>query len=93
MCEADDEALARSELFVDTRVGALAESGEIAGAIARNILSPHAVRAELGELASGRFARSNPQALTLFKSVGTALEDLVAAELALARSPGAFGAI
>ena len=89
MCEADDEALARSELFVDTRVGALAESGEIAGAIARNILTPLAVRAELGELASGRFARSQPQALTLFKSVGTALEDLVAAELALACRVGA----
>jgi ornithine cyclodeaminase/alanine dehydrogenase-like protein (mu-crystallin family) len=89
MCEADDEALARSELFVDTRVGALAESGEIAGAIARNILTPLAVRAELGELASGRFARSQPQALTLFKSVGTALEDLVAAELALACRAGA----
>lgn len=84
MCEADDDALARAELFVDTRLGALAESGELAGAIARNILSPLAVRAELGELATGRFSRSHPQALTLFKSVGTALEDLVAAELALA---------
>lgn len=84
MCEADDEALARSELYVDTRSGALAESGEIAGAIARGILTPLAVRAELSELASGRFARSNAQALTLFKSVGTALEDLVAAELTLA---------
>jgi ornithine cyclodeaminase len=85
MCEADDEALARAELYVDTRLGALAESGEIAGAIARGILSPLAVRAELGELASGRFARSHPRALTLFKSVGTALEDLIAAELALDR--------
>jgi alanine dehydrogenase len=85
MCEADDEAVARAELYVDTRVGALAESGEIVGAIARGVIGPQAVRAELSELASGRFKRSHPAAITLFKSVGTALEDLAAAELAIAR--------
>src|ERR1700733_9842976 len=85
MCEADDEAVARAELYVDTRVGALAESGEIVGAIARGVIGPQAVRAELSELASGRFKRSHSAAITLFKSVGTALEDLAAAELALAR--------
>jgi alanine dehydrogenase len=85
MCEADDEALLRAELYVDTRVGALAESGEIVGAIARGVIGPQALRAELSELASGRFRRSHPAAITLFKSVGTALEDLAAAELALAR--------
>ena len=85
MCEADDEAIARAELYVDTRVGALAESGEIVGAIARGVIGPQAVRAELSELASGHFKRSHPAAITLFKSVGTALEDLAAAELAIAR--------
>jgi alanine dehydrogenase len=85
MCEADDEAVAGAELYVDTRVGALAESGEIVGAIARGVIGPQAVRAELSELASGRFKRSHPAAITLFKSVGTALEDLAAAELAIAR--------
>jgi len=84
MCEVDDEALARCELFVDTRSGALSESGEIIGAIARGVIDQSAVRAELSELASGMFKRSKPCAITLFKSVGTALEDLVAAELALA---------
>jgi len=83
MCEVDDEALARGELFVDTRAGALSESGEIIGAIARGIIRETAVRGELCELASGRFRRSTPQAITVFKSVGTALEDLTAAELAL----------
>jgi alanine dehydrogenase len=87
MCEADDAAMVRAELYVDTRVGALAESGEIVGAIARGALGKEAVRAELGELASGRFKRSHPAAITLFKSVGTALEDLAAAELALSRPP------
>jgi alanine dehydrogenase len=87
MCEADDEAVAGAELYVDTRVGALAESGEIVGAIARGVIGPQDVRAELSELASGRFKRSDPAAITLFKSVGTALEDLAAAELAIARQP------
>ena len=85
MCEADYEALVRAELYVDTRTGALTEAGEIVGAIARGVIGPQALRAELGELASGRFQRSHPAAITLFKSVGTALEDLAAAELALAR--------
>jgi alanine dehydrogenase len=84
MRETDDEAVARAELFVDTRAGALGESGEIMGAIARGIIDQSAVRAELSELGSGSFSRSSPQAITLFKSVGTALEDLVAAELAMA---------
>jgi ornithine cyclodeaminase len=85
MCEADDEALARAELYVDTRAGALAEAGEIVGAIRRGVIDSKAVHAELCELASGRFKRSHPGAITLFKSVGTALEDLAAAELAMAR--------
>src|SRR5450631_562641 len=84
MCETDDEAIARAKIFVDTRAGALGESGEIMGAIARGIIDQSAVRAELSELGSGSFSRSSPQAITLFKSVGTALEDLVAAELAMA---------
>lgn len=84
MREADDRALARAELFVDTRAGALQESGEIVGALRRGVLAPTAVRAELLELARGTFRRSGPGAITVFKSVGAALEDLAAAELALA---------
>lgn len=83
MREADDEALARGELYVDTRSGAFDESGEIIGAIARGVIDRRAVRAEFCELAAGLFLRSSPQAITIFKSVGTALEDLAAAELAL----------
>jgi ornithine cyclodeaminase len=84
MCEADDAAVARSELFVDTRAGALSESGEILGAIRRGAIAADSVRGELADLVTGRAARSAPSAVTLFKSVGTALEDLAAAELAMA---------
>jgi ornithine cyclodeaminase len=83
MCEADDAALARSEIFVDTRQGALRESGEIIGATQRGAIDAHSIRGDLADLVCGRAARSSPSAITLFKSVGTALEDLVAAEVAL----------
>jgi ornithine cyclodeaminase len=86
MCEADDEAVRRAELFVDVRAGALQEAGEITGAIARGIIDAAHIRAQFGDLAQGSFKSSGAQALTLFKSVGTALEDLVAAELALQAS-------
>jgi ornithine cyclodeaminase len=84
MCETDDAAMARAEIFVDTRQGALSESGEIIGALRRGAIGPSSIRGELADLACGRSARSNPAAVTLFKSVGTALEDLAAADLACA---------
>jgi alanine dehydrogenase len=83
MREVDDEAIVRSELYVDTRAGAVGESGEIVGAMARGIIDRNAVRGEFSDLAAGLFKRPAPRAITIFKSVGTALEDLVAAELAL----------
>jgi ornithine cyclodeaminase len=83
MREADDEAVRRAELYVDTRGGALAEAGELVGALERGVIDRSAVRGELSEISAGRFARSSPQAVTLFKSVGCALEDLAAAELAM----------
>ncbi len=82
MCEVDDYAIARSDLYVDTRSGALHEAGEIHGAIERGVIEPTAILAELSELPSGRFARALDSSITLFKSVGSAIEDLVAAELA-----------
>lgn len=86
MREADDAAIARGELFVDTRAGAFSESGELIGALARGIIDRSAVRGELSQLASGTFRRSHALAITIFKSVGTALEDLAAAQLALRQS-------
>jgi ornithine cyclodeaminase len=81
MCEADDEAIARCELYVDTRAGALHEAGEIVGALARGAIHETAIRAEFADLPRALFRRSTATAITLFKSVGTALEDLVAAEI------------
>lgn len=85
MCETDEEALVAADVYVDTRAGALRESGEIVQAIASGALAASDIRGELRDLARGDVpGRSHDRQLTLFKSVGTALEDLAAAELAVA---------
>jgi ornithine cyclodeaminase len=86
MAEADDTALTRSRVYADTREGVLAESGEVAGAIARGVFKPGDIVGDLSDLVSGRVAgRTDPQQITLFKSVGTAVADLAGAMLVQAR--------
>jgi ornithine cyclodeaminase/alanine dehydrogenase-like protein (mu-crystallin family) len=81
MREADDEALHRAELFVDTP-SALTEGGDIAVALKAGTISRDDIRATLADLAHGRHpGRSAADAVTLFKSIGSALEDLAAAML------------
>ena len=80
MREADDEAVRRSSLFVDTRDGAFAEAGDLLNPIERGVIGRESILAELSELASGSHpGRMADQEITLFKSVGAALEDLAAA--------------
>jgi ornithine cyclodeaminase len=84
MCEVDEAAVLLSDVYVDTRVGALSEAGEIVQAIENGAMSEADIKGELAELTSGSIAgRSESTAITLFKSVGTALEDLAAAELVM----------
>ncbi|MGI9262076.1 MAG: ornithine cyclodeaminase family protein [Woeseiaceae bacterium] len=84
MREADDDALRRAKVYVDTRTGGLSEAGEIVQGIANGAITESDICGELSELAMGRVAgRSDATAITLFKSVGTALEDLAAGELAM----------
>ena len=81
MRESDDALVARAEIFVDTFAGALKEAGDLVQPIARGIIGRDALRAELADLAAGRHpGRTAPEAITLFKSVGAALEDLCAAQ-------------
>jgi ornithine cyclodeaminase len=82
MREADDEAIRRAEVHVDTYAGATHEAGDIVQPMAAGLLTRAAIRSELSELCLGtRPGRTDPMAITLFKSVGTALEDLAAAGL------------
>jgi ornithine cyclodeaminase len=84
MRESDDEAVRRARLVCDTRAGALAEAGDLADPIRRGVIKPDDVVADLFELCRGeKRGRETAAEITLFKSVGTALEDLAAAELAL----------
>ncbi len=82
MREADDEAVGRAEVYCDTRAGALKEAGDLTQPIERGIITAASVRGDLFDLVRGEAPlRSGPEAITLFKSVGYALEDLAAAEL------------
>lgn len=86
MREADDDLVARACLFVDTRAGALAEAGDLVQPIQRGRIGPEHVQADLADLAAGRHpGRQDEAAITLYKSVGTALADLAAAEFAASR--------
>ena len=86
MRESDDDLVARAEVFVDTYAGALKEAGDLVQPIAGGAFGRGHVRAELAELvADPRRGRSARDAVTLFKSVGTALEDLCAARLVAQR--------
>jgi ornithine cyclodeaminase len=83
MREADDQLMGSAAVFVDTYAGALAEAGDLLQPMASGQLSREAIRAELAELCRGmRPGRKHPAEITVFKSVGSAIEDLCAADLA-----------
>lgn len=82
MREADDEAVKRARIFVDTREGTLAEAGDIVQPLRSGVLREDDIAGDLFELTRGeRAGRRFYDQITLFKSVGTAIEDLAAAEL------------
>ena len=77
--ESDDEAIRRARVYVDTREGATKEAGDIVQALLSGALTPAGIVADLYELARGeKHGRQNAGEITLFKSVGAALEDLAA---------------
>ena len=85
MREADDDAVVRSRIVVDTLAGALAEAGDLLQPLQRGVIVRDQVLGELADLVRGTLrARISAEDVTLFKSVGTALEDLAAAELVAA---------
>ena len=82
MREVDDEAVRRSRVVVDTYVGALAEAGDLTQPLERGAIAREHIVAELAELLRGEcVGRRSDDEITLFKSVGTALEDLAAAQM------------
>ena len=91
MREADDVAIRRARVFVDTMVGALTEAGDILQPIQSGALRESDIEADLFSLCRGFDMHRADDDITLFKSVGHALEDLVSAAAvyeALAQLPG-----
>ena len=81
MREADAACFATSRVFVDTDE-ALAKSGDLLGAMAEGAFAPARLQGTLADLCAGRCSgRIAAGERTLFKAVGSALEDLAAAEL------------
>lgn len=80
MRETDNDAVVRSTLFADTRDGVLAEAGDLLIPIGEGLITADDIAAELQELVSSSHpGRTSDTEITLFKSVGTAAEDLAAA--------------
>ncbi len=85
--ELDAETIAAGSLFVDRRESTLNESGEYRTAAAAGAIGPEHILAELGEVLIGAHpGRTRESELTIFKSLGLAVEDLAAAELVVARA-------
>jgi len=80
--ELDDVTVRRSRIVVDTYDGALAEAGDLLIPLKSGVIRRDQLLANLHELTKGKkLIRTSPADITLFKSVGNALEDLAAAEL------------
>jgi ornithine cyclodeaminase/alanine dehydrogenase-like protein (mu-crystallin family) len=82
MREGDNDAIKRARVYVDTRAGAGKEAGDIVIPLRRKILTQKGIRGDLFELCRGKAkGRTSDRHITLFKSVGSAIEDLAAAML------------
>lgn len=85
--EVAGELVARCSVFVDSRASALLEAGDLRIPIQQGLLGPEAIRAEVGEVLLGRApGRRTPLEITLFKSLGLAVEDVVAGFAVYARA-------
>jgi alanine dehydrogenase len=83
--EVDDETVRRARVVVDTHEGALAEAGDLLIPMSKGVIGRTHIGADLHEVESGkRPGRKSESEITLFKSLGCAIEDLVTALLAYA---------
>jgi len=85
--ELDTEAVRRSRVIIDAESAAGREAGEILIPISEGVFNASQVKGTLAEVVSGTVAgRESPSQITLFKSCGLAIEDLVTARVAYARA-------
>jgi ornithine cyclodeaminase len=83
MRETDSAAVALARVVVDTREGALEEAGDLLFALQEGAIQHSDLETELCHVLQGEGVRKNDQEITLFKSVGYAVEDLLAAQYIL----------
>ncbi|RRR65722.1 MAG: ornithine cyclodeaminase [Candidatus Viridilinea halotolerans] len=87
MAEVPGATVARARVFVDQTAAAWAEAGDLIQAREAGLISSEHLAGEIGSVAAGLLAgRRDTEAITLFKSVGNAAQDLAVASLALARA-------
>jgi ornithine cyclodeaminase len=85
--EMDTELVRDARVFVDSRIGALAEAGDIVIPIREGAIDASHIAGELGDVFSGRTpGRRHANEITIFKSLGMAVEDVAAARLAFDRA-------
>ncbi len=87
MRELDTPLIARARVYVDSRQAALAEAGDLVIPIEEGRWTADRIVGELGELLAGRVpGRLSPGEITIFKSLGMAIEDVAAADLVYRRA-------
>ena len=81
------ELVAHGRLFVDSRAAAMVESGDVVLGIQEGRFGKSHVVGELGEVVLGRVpGRTSDNEITIFKSLGMAVEDVVSADLVFRRA-------
>jgi len=81
--EMDTEAVARAQVFVDSRAAAVVEAGDLVAPLKEKTITEAHIVAEIGEVFAGRHpGRTDTSHITLFKSVGLAVEDVATAQFA-----------
>jgi ornithine cyclodeaminase len=85
--ELDSDAIVKSRLYADRRESVLAESGDFLIPLAEGVIAPQHLLAELGEVVNGTHpGRSTMAEITVFKSLGLAVEDVAALRHIYARA-------
>lgn len=80
--ECDTELILKSSVYVDSKINVFAEAGELLIPVAEGVYSIDSVVGELAQLCKNQLSgRKDEQEISLFKTVGTALADLVGAQL------------
>jgi alanine dehydrogenase len=84
--ELDSDLIERAAVFVDSREAALAEAGDLIIPIEEGRFAPDRIRAEIGEVVAGRTGRRTGDEITVFKSVGNAVQDVAVGHLVASRA-------